>query len=311
MLLFEQMIALFLIMGVGFLCAKKDIITDEVSKKLSSIVIFIANPALILSSGMTDEAKKGGELITMTILAVVIYAVLILLAIVIPIVLRVDKKSRGAYQVMTVFSNIVFMGYPLISSVYGNSAILYATMFPIFFNILIYTYGITVMKMCGDDEGEKQNSARIDPKRILNVGVIACAVSLVIYLTGMPVPSFISKTVSMLGSITAPVSMMIIGVSLAAIDIKKLFSDVKLLLFCIIRLVAVPLAGMLLIRIFIDNTVILGVCMVMLATPVASMASMLAEQYDGDKETTVKGVALSTLLSVATMPLVQFISGLG
>lgn len=96
---------------------------------------------------------------------------------------------------------------------------------------------------------------------------------------------------------------------MACIDIKKLFMDVKLLMFAGIKLILIPVAGLVLLKVFITNEMLLGVCMVMIATPVASMTAMLSQQYDGDYELASKGVALTTILSVITMPLVSFITG--
>ena len=101
---------------------------------------------------------------------------------------------------------------------------------------------------------------------------------------------------------------MVIGASLAAIDLKGLFTDGKLLLFSGIKLVLLPVAGIWIIRQFVQTESMLGVCMVMLATPVGSMTAMLSQQYDGDYETASKGVALTTILSVVTMPLVSWIA---
>ena len=101
--------------------------------------------------------------------------------------------------------------------------------------------------------------------------------------------------------------MMVIGASLATIDLKKLFTDGRLILFSVIKLIIIPVIGIMIVRQFVDNAVICGVCMVMLATPVGSMTAMLAQQYDGDYEMASKGVALTTILSVATMPLVEML----
>lgn len=141
------------------------------------------------------------------------------------------------------------------------------------------------------------------------MGVIACVVTIVIYLSGIQVPEFVRLTVTHLSNLTAPLSMMVIGASLATFRIGKLFSDGRLLLFSAVKLLVIPVAGMLLIRRFVDDPVICGVCMIVLATPVGSMTAMLAQQYDGDYEMASKGVALTTILSVATMPIVSTIVG--
>lgn len=305
MLLLQQMIVLFLLMGIGFLCCKLKMITDEVSKKLSAIVVNIANPAMVLTGCMGDNKIEGRELLLIAVLVIAVYIILVILALILPAMLKIDKKSRGTYQAMTIFSNIGFMGFPVVSALYGSSAILYAALFTIPYNVLIYTFGVSAMST--DENAGWKDSFSL--KRVMNVGVIACIVTIIIYLLQIPIPEFIKSATTHLSNLTAPLSMMVIGASLASINIKKLFTDVKLLIFSAIKLLIIPVLGVLIIRQFVDNEMICGVCMVMLATPVGSMTAMLAQQYDGDYEMASKGVALTTILSVATMPVVSMIVG--
>lgn len=311
MLLLGQMAVLFLMMGIGYLCYQKNIITDEVSKKLSAIVVNIANPALVLTGCLGEEKIQGKELLTTVIIIMAVYLALLLIAQVLPMLLRVEKRSRGTYRAMTVFSNIGFMGFPVVAALYGNGAILYAALFTIPYNVLIYTYGISAMS-AGDKRGHEKGTGENSGisfllGRILNVGVIACIVTMIIYFFRIPVPKVAADTITHLSNLTAPLSMMVIGASLATIDLKKLFMDVRLLFFSAIKLLVIPIVGMLVIRQFVDNEIICGVCLVMLATPVGSMTAMLAQQYDGDYEMASKGVALTTILSVATIPLVSML----
>lgn len=302
MLLLQQMIVLFILMGVGYLCYRREIITDEVSKKLSAIVVNIANPALVLSACMGENKIQGRELLMIAVIVIAVYVTLLLLALVIPRLLRVEQKSRGTYQAMTVFSNIGFMGFPVIAALYGNEALLYASVFTIPYNVLIYTYGVAAM---AKEKDKIKGSFSL--KKIFNIGVIACIITIVVYLLRIPVPQFISTTTTNLSNLTAPLSMMVIGASLATIDLRKLFTDGKLLLFSAIKLLLIPIVGVLIIRQFVNNDIICGVCMVMLATPVGSMTAMMAQQYDGDYEMASKGVALTTILSVITMPIVSLL----
>lgn len=301
MLLLEQMIVLFILMGIGFFCYKKGVITDEVSRKLSTIVVNIANPALVLIGGMGEEKISGEELKLTIVISLFMYVSLLILAVILPRLLHVEEKSRGTYRAMTVFSNIGFMGFPVINALYGSTALLYATFFVIPYNVLIYTYGISAIAGKSPEKGEKKFSL----KGILNVGFIACIVTIIIYFLDLRVPAFVESTLTHLSNLTSPLSMMVIGASLAAIDLRKLFTDGKLLLFSAIKLVVIPIIGLLVIRQFVDSEMLLGVCLVMLATPVGSMTAMLAQQYDGDYEMASKAVALTTILSVATMPLVS------
>lgn len=303
MLLLQQMIIMFLLMSVGFVGSKIGMITEETSKRLSAIVVNIANPAMILVSGISDERMEGRELLSLTVVILAIYAVLLLLAYLLPVLLRVDPKSRGIYQAMTVFSNIGFMGYPIIAALYGSSAVLYGALYSIPFNILIYTFGVSALR-------KKENGAekkKLSLKEVLNIGVITSIISLILYLWQIRVPGFLTDTLSYLGNLTAPLSMMVIGASMTSISLRELFTDVRLLLFSLIKLLLIPVFGMLLIRQVVTNEVICGVFMIMLATPAGSMIAMLAQEYDGDYETASRGVTLTTLLSVITMPVVSLL----
>lgn len=303
-MLLEQMIVLFLLMGVGFVCYKKSIITDEVSKKLSSIVVNVANPALVLTACMGEDKIQGEELIITVIIMLIMYPALVGLSVFLPALLKIEKKARGMYRAMTVFSNIGFMGFPVITALYGNGALLYATPFIIIYNVLIYTYGVSSIR---GENPEKDGGKAAAVKGLLNPGMISCMITMAIYLLDVPVPAFVQAVTTHLSNLTAPLSMMIIGASLAVINVKELLTDGKLLVFSVIKLLLLPAAGIILIGRFVENPIIVGVCMVILATPVGSMTAMLAQQYDGDYETASKGVALTTVLSVVTMPLIAML----
>lgn len=304
MLLLQQMIVLFFFMVIGYFLRKKEIFSEDTCKAVSWLVVHIANPALILS-GSIGRSKPVSleEMGICLVISVLIFAGLILMAAAVTPLFRVPKKSRGTYRVMLIFSNVGFMGFPVINAVYGSDALLYASIFLIPYNLLLYTYGIEEMRGPGA-EGRK-----ISWKKILNIGVIASVLSLMIAAFRIEMPDFVETAVSSLSGLTAPLSMIVIGTSMVNLHVKELFADVKLLLFALLKLFLIPVAGLLLLRIFVKNEMLLGVCLVMLATPVGSMTAMLAQQYGGDYELDSRGVALTTLLSVMTMPLVSMLVG--
>jgi len=308
MLLLQQMFILFIIMLVGLICRKEGIINTAGSKVISGIVVNVANPALILSAGINKtETIEGKNLLLAVALAAGVYVFLIVAAFILPKVLRIKETEVGTYRVMTVFSNIGFMGFPVISAVYGSDALLYASVFLIPYNVLIYTWGI--MTMAPADNKEKGQKMTINWGKIFNIGVIACLLTMVLYITKMPVPKPIESVVSHFASLTAPLSMMVIGASMADISFKKLLTDVKMLLFQAIKLLLLPVIGVLIVKSLGIDSKLVGVCLIMLATPVGSMTAMLAQQYEGDYELASKGVALSTLLTVVTMPLLSILLG--
>ena len=374
MVMLQQMIVMFLMMAVGYLCYRKQILTEEVSRKVSAIVVNVANPCMILSSALTDQQMQGKELVQTLAIVVMMYVFLLVMAQLLPRILCIQKESRGAYAAMTVFANIGFMGFPVLAAMYGNGALLYGAVFQIPFNILIYTYGVAVLTRkpgaCAKTEqdvkaevdvkteqdvkaeqdvnaevdvkaepdvkadpngktGERQDAQGITAavngmseniengseqqgklqgtveivKKIFNIGVIACIAAMLLYFLQTPVPSFLQAFITNLGNLTAPLSMMIIGASLAQMPLKELFLDKKLLLFSLVKLLLLPAVWMIMVNRVAEQEILRGVCLVMMATPAGSMTAMLAQQYGGDYETASRGVALTTVLSVITMPL--------
>ena len=297
MVLLQQMGILFVYMMIGYVACKKEYFDQEFGKKLSWLVVNVANPMLAISAVVNNEeqiAKK--DFYVTVLLAICFYAFFLILAQILPRLIGVQKSDIGVYKMMTTFNNIGFMGFPVIAAVYGNGALIYAVPFSIMFNILCYTWGIQTL--CGG--GEKGNW-----KRIINIGTISGSISIVLFFMQIPVPKMICSLSAGLSNLTGPLSMLVIGISIAAMELKDLFTDIKLLKFALIKLLAVPVAAMFLVCQVIDNRLICEVFLVMMATPAASMCAMLSQQYGGDYELAAKGVALTTILSVVTMPIVS------
>ena len=302
MILFQQMIVLFILMGIGFFCGKKSFLTDSGAKTLSWIVVNIATPALILSAGMNEESTiRGSSLLFGFLVTLSVYVFLIVISFVILPILRVPGDDKSIYRVMTIFSTVGFMGLPILQATYGPEAVLYGSLFQFPFNLLMYTYGIAAIR--GDNPFKDGSSL----KKVLNVGVISCIISIAIYVSGIHMPSFISASAKYLSNLAAPLSMMVIGQSMTSIKVKELFGDVRLLVFSLIRLIIIPVVGILLLGLFINDGMILRVCYILMAMPIGSMTAMIAQQYGGNYALASKGEALSTLLSVVTIPLISLL----
>ena len=145
---------------------------------------------------------------------------------------------------------------------------------------------------------------------IINVGTISCIISLWVSFARPVFPMFISSALDYLGALPTSLSMIVIGASLTEIPLKELFTDKRLLAFSALKLLVIPIAGLMAVKPFVREQDLLAVVMVMLATPVASMVVMIAQQHDADYRTAAKGLSLTTLLSVLTIPLVSLIMGI-
>lgn len=310
MILLQQMLALFALMLLGYFLGEKDVLDKATTKKISWIVINVANVSLILQAGLDNKNEIAPmKLLLVGGIAVGIYIVLMLLSILLPILLRVERKNYGIYRTMFIFSNIGFMGIPLIRAIAGSEAVLYAALFQFPFNILLYTYGIAAIQQTeeNDQSGKKGG---FHWKSMLNVGVLSCVFALVFFFGKVDLPDFVDTVLLNLSNLTAPLSMLVIGQSFTEFKLKDLFTDGRLLIFATIKMLVIPIAGLFLLQQITSDDKILTVCLVMLGTPVASMTAMLAQQYDSNYELASKGVALTTILSVVTIPLVSAVMGL-
>ncbi len=301
MVLLQQMIVLFILMGIGFLCGKKKFLTDEGSKTLSWIVVNVATPAMILSAGMNYEsAIRGRQLAVGFLVAVLVYVFLIVMSFIILPLVRVPDEDKEVYRVMAIFSNIGFMGLPIIRAAYGEEAVLFGALFQFPYNFLMYTYGIAAIKGENPFKGGSLN-------KILNVGVISSTLGILLFVSGVHMPEVLRISAKHLSNLAAPLSMMVIGQSMIHFKFKEMFEDVRLLVFSLIKLLSLPIIGVLLLRLFIDDPMIISVCYIMLATPIGSMTAMVAQQYDSNYGLASRGVALSTVLSVVTIPLLSLV----
>ena len=295
MVLVKQMIIFFLLMLIGYGMGKRGIIDEKVSKSFSWLIVNVANPALILS-GSIGTVMERMELLRILALATVLFLVLILVAELLIPFFHLEQKDAGVYKVLLIFSNMGFMGFPIISALYGQQALLYAAVFLLPFNLLIYSYGN--YRISG-----KKMKLKEAVGKILNIGLLAGVLSLVLAIGQIQIPTIMEQLINMLSGLTAPLCMIVIGASFVKVNFRDLFYNAKLIFFSLIKLLIIPLLGMVIIRMFVDDAVLQGICYIVLACPCGSMGAMLAEQNGGNYITASEGVAVTTLFSVVTMPL--------
>lgn len=295
----RQMIVLLLLMMTGLVAAKVRLLEQKSIKAISGLVVNVANPAMILASAAgAAKSIDREQLATAIPAAVASFVFLILASLVVPRMFRIPDKDRGIYKAMTAFNNMGFMGLPIIQSLYGEAALLYASVFLLFYNVLIYTYGVYVL-------GGQQENSKETLRKIINPGVGAAVLAIVCVLAGISVPGTIVEVFDDLGALTAPLSMMCIGASMLGTRPSELFLSRRILLFCGVKLLFFPIILLTVSSAVIQDTLLLGVIMVTTGTPIGSMNSMLAEEYSQNVEEVNRCVAVSTVFSVFTIPILN------
>lgn len=298
---FNQVIILFLIMIVGVYARKKKILNKEVNKGLSELLINITLPLMILSSfSMKYESEMMTKGKMILIYSILIHVSLIFLGNLFFFKCRENKKK--VLKFITVFSNVGFMGYPILDSIMGQVGVFYAAIFNIPFNILVWTVGVMFFT------GEKDTKSM--KKVLVNPAFIAVVLGLIIFRFSIKLPVPILSTFKMVGSTTTPISMIIIGSMLADSKIKDIFADMTIYYGTLIRLIMIPALIFVVMKAFGIDELLMKICVILQAMPAAVTTAIIAEKYGGDAVYASQCVFITTILSVLTFPIVIVLLGI-
>ncbi|RGG06471.1 AEC family transporter [Faecalibacillus intestinalis] len=298
MVVFQTMLKLFLLLILGFVLFKCHIFDEYTNKKISALIVNVASPMLIISSIAGVEGSNKSIVFLMIGAGILMYIGFIILGKIINRIFPFPKKDWPVYECMVVFANTGFMGYPVLLDVFGQEAVFYASLIHMAFNFFVYTYAIMCLTK-GDDSEFKLNF-----KQLLTPGIILIFVGIFIYLFDIQLPSVLMDTINSVGSLTAPLSMMMIGSSLAVYPIKDSFTDWRSYVFAFVRLMIVPFVTMLICRLIHIDPYYANITIITNAMPVGSMVLMLATQYNANVKIVTRNIVVSTLLSVITIPIV-------
>lgn len=296
--IFQTMLKLFFMLVLGFVLFKCHIFDEHTNKKISSLIVNCTSPFLIISSIVSVDSQNKSIVFLLMGVGVLMYLGFIVVGKMMNLILPFPKKDWSVYECMAVFANTGFMGYPVLISIFGDGSVFYASLLHMAFNLFIYTYAI----MCLTKKDEE--SFHFDFHQLITPGIILLFVAIFIYIFDIQLPVVILDTVSSVGGLTSPLSMMMIGSSLALYPIKESLTDWHSYLFAFVRLFVIPFITMVVCRIFNIDSYYANIAIVTNAMPVASMVLMMATQYNANKEIVTRNIIVSTLLSIVTIPVV-------
>lgn len=309
----SQMIILFIMIALGVIARKIGLMDERFSTMLSQIVMKITLPAMILSSVLDSASLPApGKIGSILVLSLVSYVLVCVFSFVVVQVFyrRFDKPERGTHAFIIAFGNVGFMGFPVLGALYGDTAVLYAAIYNIIFNVAVFTYGIVVLRMGSATEKRVPLRTRLVGlgQSIVNPTMVVSVIAIVLALLGVTDNGgIVGTTCSYVGQMTVPASMLVIGCSLAQMSPRSLLNRVAPYVSSLFRLVIVPLGMFLLFRPFVDDPLMLGVIVIASGMPVASLGAMLSMVYGGDVKTMLSGTFISTVLSLLTIPLLALL----
>lgn len=287
-----QMITLFIMMFAGYLAARAGLITPNFRRGLSSLVLSTAFPCCIVSSVLQSGGAPSDMIVALGV-SVAFFALMIALAAALVRVVPTPKPERNLDQLMLVFTNLAFMGIPIIQAFYGAQGVAMLSMFLLVFNFLVFTYGVMLVSGNGG----------INLRQLVNPGVVSALIALFFGLTGWHLPAPVESALSSIGSVNTPMAMMVIGSSLAHSDIRAAFSNPRLYRVNLLRLIVMPLVFIGLALIVPIDRMLAGICVIVAAMPIAGNCSMLSDIYTPEDMTASHATIVSTLLSGVTLPL--------
>lgn len=288
-----EVAVILLLILVGYFTVKKGMFTKESLGSITSFLLYIVTPCLIVSSFLSAESGKldGWTLL----LAVVLPALSIVISIAVSYLFfrREPLGRRRVLRFSTVFCNVGFMGIPLVEGIVGSEGVLYGSFFIAVFNIFCWTYGYVMMG------GGKVRLKAL----LLNPGVIGIVIGLPLYLLDVPVPALFVEPVELISALNTPLAMIVVGGYIAQVKLRAFVSDLAVYKMAVLRLVVAPLLYLALVWLLRPDETLLMSTVIQAATPVAANCVLFAVQYDSDAELASKSVAVSTALSVVTIPL--------
>lgn len=294
----NQISILFIIMFIGLIAKKKNIINKNVEKSLSDILLYISLPALSISSvNMQYDSNTLPHMVQILIVTCLSYVAVIAFATITAKLFKLESPLSNVYIALIVFANTAFMGYPMASAFFGEIGIFYATVVNLVFGLFIWTYGILLIDKNGT----------INFKKLFNIGTISAALTIFLFSFNIKLPFVLHSALEMTGKITTPLSMILIGAFIADMDSIKRFTDWRILLISFFRLLVIPLATGLVLKFLDVNKTIISFCVLMAAMPSAATNAIFAKEFNAEPFFASIGVFVTTLLFLGSLPIVIFI----
>ncbi len=304
--LLGKMLVLLVFICIGVLCSKVHILDENASAALNKLVLYICGPVLILRSVQSIEIGGAGpfadgfglsSVLMLFLYGAIVNVVSILVGYAASWAICGKKPVRGTFALVSGFANVVFMGIPVVSAMFGESGVFLLSIIAVPFNFFIFTIGIMIIP-----GGQKQ---RIPWKKlVVNPTLYAVVLALVLFFLQVKLPTPVTEIMDYLGQMVVPLSMILIGTALGRMTLREVFGNGLSYAVCAVKLLVMPLLLFFILRLFVKDQLLLGLLTVIAAMPSAAISPILSAEYGGDSAFASQSVFLTTLLSLATIPLV-------
>ena len=297
LILLQQVLIMFLLAAVGLIAFRSGKISNEGSKTIGNLLIYVSLPAVIIKGFLVERTTERiiGLLVSMAAAAVILGICII--------VSRLCFKKDVIAAFGAAFSNPGFFGIPLITAILNDSAVFYIAPFIAFLNLLQWSYGVSLLT------GKKTG---LNAKTVVTAPfMIAIAAGIILFFSKLSLPTVLEKTLDFCAGLNTPLAMFAVGIYLAQCSFSKMFKKKKLYAISTVRLLLIPLIVMVLLTLIPGIGGDIRYCMLISsACPVGSNLAVYAQLHDKDYTYAVEAVATSTLLCIVTIPLLVQLAGI-
>ena len=298
---YGTLMQLGLLVALGYVLRRYAVISHDGMRELSSLAVNITCPLLVVASVCRMQTADMPTVLWFFGIGAAIYALLPFLAQGFTALLHPPAEERGAYAFMFIFANTALLGFPIVQTLFGDDAIFYTAIIHMPFDLLVYSYGMRLMR---------GTEAPLDWKCLWNPGFLLTVFALVLYFSGLRLPAPVSDACYLVGNITTPVSMLVLGANLAEIALRDIFTEKRLYAMAAVRLVVIPATlWALLTATGLFPPVLTGIATVTFGMPVGSMLVMFANEYGRCTTLSTQAVSLTTIGSLLTIPIMAWLFG--
>ena len=283
-IVFQKMLMLLVMMSIGFLAGKTRVVSVESNHMLSLLINKITMPCLVVYSSVCNaHSMSNRELLILLGIYFVSFVLMIVVARLFRLLVSPERGHAGIYELLLIFPNSAFIGIPVASAIYGESAVFYLSMYNLPFYVALYCYGVNLI--------QDTPVRKIDFHQMLSPLMIASLLGVELYLCDVRLPALLTEPMQSVGQISTPGAM------------KGILRNWRLPALTVVKLVIAPVIARPLLGLFVRNAEMLGIVTLTVAMPSGSISSLLAAQYEKDEDLAAEAIFLTTICSVATIPL--------
>lgn len=303
-----SILTLGIAMLVGFVCVKTGYISEEDKRGLSRVIVRVTLPVLVITSLTNLEFNHEKLINSIQVLLLSLTVILILYALgrLMSSFGRMEKSRRAMHCCMTCFGNVVFMAFPLIRALYGDEGLLYAAVFQLANDTILWTLGVYSMNA----SKKQRHSLKESVRNMLNPGTIAFLLAFILMASGVRFTGIIGEVMNGIGGATTYMSMLFIGGTLASVNFKHIYKRAGLFVLTAVKMLALPILLALILKFVNIDTTAAAVIVLQAAMPTSTVLVVLGEEYGGDVLYCAEGVFVTHLLGLVTLPAVYYLMNL-